>query len=114
MEIAQAFVVNKADREGAATFANNLKKLMSQQHQSIPIVKTVAHKNEGIDALCKWIIKPEVIKNERKKFLLAEKAFKIIEQKRTADIDKVKLREEIAKAALKLDFNIYRFVEAWE
>ncbi|MBC7615739.1 MAG: methylmalonyl Co-A mutase-associated GTPase MeaB, partial [Pedobacter sp.] len=114
MEIAQAFVVNKADREGAATFANNLKKLMSQQHQNIPIFKTVAHKNEGIDALCKWIIKPESINNERKKFLYAEKAFKIIQQKRMANIDKVRLREDIAEAALKLDFNIYRFVEGWK
>ena len=114
MEIAQAFVVNKADREGAATFANNLKKLMSQQHQNIPIFKTVAHKNEGIDALCKWIIKPEIINNERKKFLYAEKAFKIIQQKRMANIDKVRLREDIADAALKLDFNIYSFVEVWK
>ena len=114
MEIAQAFVVNKADREGAATFANNLKKLMSQQHQNIPIFKTVAHKNEGIDALCKWIIKPESINNERKKFLYAEKAFKIIQQKRMVNIDKVRLREDIAEAALKLDFNIYRFVEGWK
>ena len=111
MEIAQAFVVNKADREGAATFANNLKKLMSQQHQNIPIFKTVANKNEGVDALCNWIIKPEAIANDLKKFLLAEKAFKIIQHIRTADIDKVKLREDIAEAALKLDFNIYRFVE---
>ena len=31
MEIAQAFVVNKADREGASTFANNIKKLLNQQ-----------------------------------------------------------------------------------
>lgn len=111
MEIAQAFVVNKSDREGASTFANNLKKLISQQHQGIPIFKTVADKNEGIEAVCKWIIKPEVINNERKKILLAEKAFKIIQHKRTANIDKIKLREDIAVAALRADFNIYRFVE---
>lgn len=111
MEVAQAFVVNKADREGADSFANNLKKLMSQQHHSIPIFKTVADKNEGIDAVCKWIIKPEVTESERRKFLLAEKAFKIIQHKRTADIDKVKLRNDIAEEVLKPDFNIYRFVE---
>ncbi len=111
MEIAQAFVVNKSDREGAATFANTLKKLMSQQHQLIPIFKTVADKNEGIEALCKWLIKPETTNNERKKFLLAEKAFRIIQQKRTADIDKIKLRQDIAIEMLRSDFNIYRFVE---
>ncbi|RZK70828.1 MAG: methylmalonyl Co-A mutase-associated GTPase MeaB, partial [Pedobacter sp.] len=32
MEIAQAFVVNKADRDGADIFANNLTKLLHQQH----------------------------------------------------------------------------------
>ncbi|MEJ5993627.1 methylmalonyl Co-A mutase-associated GTPase MeaB [Pedobacter sp. Du54] len=111
MEIAQAFVVNKSDREGAATFANNLKKLMTQQHQTIPVFKTVADKNEGIEALCKWLIEPELTNNERRNFLLAEKAFRIIQQKRTADIDKIKLREDIAVEVLKSDFNIYRFVE---
>ena len=33
MEVAQCFVVNKADREGADLFANNLKKLVHSQHQ---------------------------------------------------------------------------------
>ncbi len=111
MEIAQAFIVNKADREGATTFANTLKKLMNQQHQDIPIFKTVADKNEGIEAVCKWLIKPEFANNERRKFLLAEKAFKIIQQKRTADVDKGKLRQEVVEAASKPGFNIYRFVE---
>ncbi len=111
MEIAQAFVVNKADREGAETFANTLKKLMNQQHQNTPIFKTVADKNEGIETVCKWIIKPEFANNERRKFLLAEKAFKIIQQKRTADIDKERLRQDIGEAASKVNFNIYRFVE---
>ena len=110
MEIAQAFVINKSDREGAETFANNLKKLMNQQHQTIPVFKTVADKNEGIEVLCKWLIKPEAI-HSRRNFLLAEKAFKIIQQKRTADIDKVKLRNDIAVEMLKPDFNIYFFVD---
>lgn len=111
MEIAQAFVVNKADREGASTFANNLKKLVSQQHHSTPVFKTIAHKKEGVESLCNWILKPEYMANERRGFLLAEKAFKIIQQKRTMDIDRIKLREAITEAALKVDFNIYRFVE---
>ncbi len=111
MEIAQAFVVNKSDREGADIFANKLKKLVSQQHQTIPIFKTIADKNEGIEALCNWLITPENLNNERRKFLLAEKAFRIIQQRRTIDIDKIKLREDITKEMLKNDFNIYRFVD---
>ncbi|MDO8991892.1 MAG: methylmalonyl Co-A mutase-associated GTPase MeaB, partial [Daejeonella sp.] len=35
MEIADIFVVNKSDREGADTFANNLRKLVHQRPQAI-------------------------------------------------------------------------------
>lgn len=113
MEIAQAFVVNKADRDGAATFANNLKKLVNEQHQQIPVFKTVADKNEGIETLCQWLLKGNKQPNERKMLLMAEKAYRIIQQQRMLDIDKKGLRESISKALLEENFNIYRFVEAW-
>jgi LAO/AO transport system kinase len=113
MEIAQGFVVNKADREGADTFANNLKKLVHQQHQVIPVFKTVADKNEGIEALCDWLLKPVETDNSRKSFLLAEKAFKIIQHYRMANVDRKRLRQEIDKALLKPGFNIYRFTDNW-
>ena len=54
LEIADIFVVNKADREGADAVAGNLRQLLSLQpkpDRSIPILKTVATKNEGIEAL---------------------------------------------------------------
>ncbi|MDR6785964.1 LAO/AO transport system kinase [Pedobacter africanus] len=113
MEIAQGFVVNKADREGADTFANNLKKLVHQQHQVIPVFKTVADKNEGIDKLCDWLLKPVAADNSRRSFLLAEKAFKIIQHYRMANVDRKRLREEIDKALHKPGFNIYRFTDNW-
>jgi LAO/AO transport system kinase len=31
MEIADAFIINKADRDGADLFANNLKKIIGQK-----------------------------------------------------------------------------------
>jgi LAO/AO transport system kinase len=113
MEIAQGFIVNKADREGADAFANNLKKLVSQQHQNIPVFKTVADKNEGISAVCKWILKPIDIINERKKFLMSEKALRIIQHYRMKDIDKMQLRLDVEKAVMQPAFNIYRFTENW-
>lgn len=113
MEIAQGFVVNKADREGADMFANKLKKLVSQQHQDIPVFKTVADKNEGLASLCKWIAKTDKINNERRNFLMAEKAFQLIQHRRMLDIDKTKLRQAVDEALLKSDFNIYQFAEAW-
>ena len=113
MEIAQGFVVNKADREGADTFANKLKKLVHQQHQVIPVFKTVADKNEGITPLCEWLLKPASADQARKSFLLTEKAFKIIQHYRMANIDRKALQEGIAEAMKSPGFNIYRFADQW-
>jgi len=109
MEIADCFVVNKADRDGADTFANNLKKIVHQGLKSIPIFKTVADKNVGMEELCDWIIKPIDGSNERKAFLFAEKAWKIIQNHRMQAIDKNKLKVAIEQALLRKDFNVYRF-----
>lgn len=113
MEIAQGFVVNKADREGADAFANNLKKLVYQQHSKIPVFKTVADKKQGIGELCDWLIEPVLIANERKPFLLAEKALKIIQHYRMGGIDKQKLIADVREAAKKKGFNIYKFTDSW-
>lgn len=113
MEIAQAFVVNKADRDGADTFANNLKKLVVGQHQNIPVFKTVADKGEGIAALCNWLLTKSIALNERKNLLMLEKAYRIIQHHKMLGIDKIKLRHEIDKALLIKDFNVYRFVQNW-
>lgn len=111
MEIAQGFVVNKADREGADTFANNLKKLVHQQHQEIPVFKTVADKKEGIVELCNWLKSPVLADHERRILLMAEKAFRIIADYRMKNIDKMKLKTEISEAMKLPDFNIYRFID---
>lgn len=113
MEIAQGFVVNKADRDGAEIFANNLKKLVRGQHQNIPIFKTVADKGEGITELCNWLLTRNTFTNDRKHLLLVEKAYRIIQHQRMLDVDLIKLRNAIDKALLDGDFNVYRFVEKW-
>jgi len=114
MEIADCFVINKADREGADTFANNLKKIVHQGTKTIPVLKTVADKNTGIETLCEWISKPQAIDNNRKVFLFAEKAWKIIQHKKMLDIDKKRLREKIQAALAKDGFNIYRFADEFD
>jgi LAO/AO transport system kinase len=113
MEIAQAFVVNKADREGADTFANNLKKMIHQQSEDIPVFKTVAEKNEGIPKLCNWISKPIIKTNNKKGFLMAEKAIRLIQHHKMKSFDQKKLRQAIDEALVKSNFNIYKFVEGW-
>ncbi len=111
MEIAGCFVVNKADREGADTFANNLKKIVHQGVKTIPVLKTVADKNIGIDELCKWVVNAEFFDDSRKSFLLAEKAWKIIQYQKMKHIDKKRLLEKIQAALKQGDFNIYRFAD---
>jgi LAO/AO transport system kinase len=111
MEIADCFVVNKADRDGADTFANNLKKIVHQRVKSIPILKTVADKNIGITELCDWIIKPLPIDSSRRAFLFAEKAWKLIQHDKMKHIDKKRLQEKIQAALKSDDFNIYRFAD---
>ena len=114
MEIADCFVVNKADREGADTFANNLKKMVHQGTKEISVFKTIADKDTGVDDLCKWMMKP-ILGNqvERNEFLFAEKAWKLIQQEKMKNIDKKKLRESIREALKNDNFNIYRFADEW-
>lgn len=112
MEIADCFVVNKADREGADTFANNLKKMVHQGIKEIPVFKTIADKNTGVDELCNWMVSADQNNSsERKTFLFAEKALKLIQQERMKNIDKKKLRDAIREALKNDNFNIYRFAD---
>ncbi|HEY9533722.1 MAG TPA: methylmalonyl Co-A mutase-associated GTPase MeaB [Mucilaginibacter sp.] len=114
MEIADAFIINKADRADADLFANNLKKIIHQKETlEIPVFKTIATTNEGIDEITQFILSTQNIKNTRKEFLLAEKTYKLIQQKRMAGIDKKKLRQDIAEALKVEGFNLYNFVERY-
>ncbi|NEU08977.1 methylmalonyl Co-A mutase-associated GTPase MeaB [Flavihumibacter sp. R14] len=111
MEIADIFVVNKSDREGANTFANNLKKLVQQKAGHVPVIMTVADRAEGIDELLAAIAKHSKSENTHRPFLLAEKAWRLIQKRRMDGIDKKKLQQDIAEASKNADFNLYKFVE---
>lgn len=113
MEIAQAFVVNKADRGGADIFANGLKKMVKEQHQQIPVFKTIADKNEGIDVLCDWIFNSHVSINIKLEYLLAEQAVKLIQNKMMKDVDKNQILLRIKSELQEKSFNLYNFVEQW-
>ncbi|MFD0763431.1 methylmalonyl Co-A mutase-associated GTPase MeaB [Mucilaginibacter lutimaris] len=114
MEIADAFIINKADRDGADLFINNLKKILQQNKDSkLPIFKTVASKNEGIGAITDFILSNPKPKNTRRELLLTQKVYNIIRQNKMAGIDKQKLQQDIAKALKNDDFNIYRFAAAY-
>jgi LAO/AO transport system kinase len=112
MEIADAFIINKADRDDADLFANNLKKIIHQKETTeTPVFKTVATTGEGITEITDFILSAQNLKNTRKEFLLTEKAYKLIQQKRMADVDKKKLQQAINNALNDPGFNLYSFVE---
>jgi len=113
MEIADAFVVNKADRADAGLLANNLKKLTKQKHGQLPVFKAIASQGEGIDEIISFITTVKHQQNSRREMLLAEKAYRMIQQKRMAAINKRELQQQIAKEANQSGFNLYNFVNRY-
>ena len=111
MEIADIFVVNKSDREGADTFANNLKKLVHQRPQPIPVINTVADRSIGIAELMEAIENQSNKENTKRNFLLAEKAWKLIQHQKMKNFDKKYVQDEIIKASANPDFNLYQFID---
>ena len=114
MEVADIFVVNKADRDGADEFAKNITQMlpMKEDKDFHPVViKTVATKNEGVDKLTDTILEHLKKKSKEKESALhAEKVYQLILKKKMQGINKGTLKKEI-EAALKKDpkLNIYRF-----
>jgi LAO/AO transport system kinase len=117
MEIADIFVVNKADRANADEFVKNLKILSHSKASDweIPVVKCVASQYIGIDELIKIIEQHThfISTNaERKIHLLTEKAYQLIQQKRMKDISKAALYELIKIKITESDFNIYQIINS--
>jgi len=117
MEIADIFVVNKADRPDADLFVSNLSTMLAPAFHSkntiIPIIKTVASAKQGINELYAAILNqidhPKL--NEKRSWLLAEKAYYLIGQKRMKGIDKNELKDKIAEEGK--NFNLYEFINAY-
>ena len=115
MEIADVFVINKSDRDGANTFMKNIIQLAHSKpisDWSIPVIKAVATKNVGIDELIEAINKHHLVAvNLKRPYLLAEKAFHLIQNHRMKNISKKELKQQIEKIYNQENFNLYRFVQ---
>lgn len=116
MEIADIFVVNKADRPDADLFVKNLRQMLapsfSKHYHEVPVVKTVASQNSGVKELNELMQKllQKSHLTDKTFWLLAERAFYLIEQKRMKDIDKAVLKKEIEKLYPKGNFNLYKYI----
>lgn len=116
MEIADLFVVNKADRPDADMFVRNLRLMLapsfSRKKEEVAVIKTVAARKEGIADLAEKIEQLLMTAgiNEKTSWLLAEKAYYLIGRKRMKDIDKIRLKEEIETALQQGNFNLYQYI----
>lgn len=114
MEIADVFVVNKSDRDGAALFMKNIQQLVHTKPASdwsIPVIKAVATKNEGVNELIAAIDKHHAVGvNTKRSYLLAEKAYRLIQNQRMKDVSKKELQQQLESELKKTGFNLYRFV----
>ncbi len=116
MEIADIFVVNKADRPGAATFVKNLRQMLApafhQQTHEVAVIKTIAAQKQGIGELKAQIeVLIGIPGKDRKAWLLAEKAYQLIRNRRMKNVNKAALKLAIENCK---NFNLYQFVAAYE
>ena len=119
MEIADIFVVNKSDREGAATLVNNLKKMLAYKSDlgwSVPVINTIATAEQGIDELFEKVLLH--LKsgrfNEKKSYLLTEKIYQLLRNYRMQGIKREDIKKRLEKARQEPTFNLYRFVEQFK
>lgn len=116
MEIADVFVINKADRPEADQFAYHLHLLVHDSNVQTPVIKTIASKQTGIKELADAIVTKldENSKNDRKYWLLAERAYQLMRDKKMKNISKEKIKLEIIRLMNENRFNLYKFASDYE
>jgi LAO/AO transport system kinase len=117
MEIADIFVVNKADRDQAENLYRSLKIMAHEQtkgNAETAVIKTTATENVGIAELGSAIdtfFSNKGAITEGKLNLLTEKAWQLLQAKRMKDLKKSFIRTELQVALNSNSFNIYTFVD---
>ncbi len=116
MEIADIFVVNKADRPNASTFYQNLKKLLHNRplaKWNVPVIKTIATKNEGVADLVNQIAKHNALNldNEKRIMLLAQKTYRLIQKYKMKNVQLDNLKNYLIAHP---KTNIYHWVSTME
>ena len=113
MEIADVFVVNKADRPLADSLINTLKAMLHDHAtQSIEVIKTIASQMEGMEHLSQAIdtaLVKEENNKERKLALTLDKCWRIIQHNKTKSINRNEIEAQLEKSISNKDFNLYKF-----
>jgi LAO/AO transport system kinase len=116
MEIADIFVVNKADRPDGDNMVKNLRLMLAPAlnriAKEVPILKTTASQKQGTKELFQSIKsglgKP--LFEDKKLSLWTEKAYLLIQQRKMQTINKQILQAEIKQRVASQHFNLYSFV----
>jgi LAO/AO transport system kinase len=109
-------VVNKSDRPEADTFAKHIGLLAHSSKKDIPVIKTIASQRSGLQELSGAIDK-RLGGNEdqdRKYWLLAERAYQLIRNERMKNISKEDLKKNIKAAIHEGKFNLYSFAGKYQ
>ncbi|MBY0481057.1 MAG: methylmalonyl Co-A mutase-associated GTPase MeaB [Chitinophagaceae bacterium] len=116
MEIADIFVINKSDRPDADNFVRNLRLMLStgnKQGKEVRVLKTIASSRVGVEELCLAIESFEagVTVSDRKIWLLTERVFQLIQQKKMRGIQKESIRKMILAQYQQPGFNLFTLAQ---
>jgi len=119
MEIADVFIVNKSDRPDADLFVKNLKLMLAPafrtHYEEVPVIKTIASQKKGVAELYQTILHQLQKKqhSDKKSWLITEKAWQLIINKRMKDINRELLKKEIEEELKHKTFNLYKFIQRY-
>ena len=116
LEIADVFVLNKADRPGADRLEAELQmqlELAGRTH--IPLIRTIAVEGKGIPELLQRAaeLASAHAYPERRLFLMAEKVMRLVARHRMRDFDRDKMMLSLKESLLCDDFQLFRFADQY-
>jgi LAO/AO transport system kinase len=117
MEIADIFVVNKADNEAADALYQKLRVLVHEQARDgveVPVHKTIATEKSGIlelSALIDNFLTTANSHSEHKLRLLTDKSWQLLEAIRMKGLSKSELEENLRNSVRDKSFNLYMFLQ---
>jgi LAO/AO transport system kinase len=113
VEIADVFVINKADRDGADKLAKTLTEMVHERRSGkhdVPVIKTVATLSEGVGQLVETIRNKYDNSTPRVPSLIYQRALRIAGQELLRRFHAEKMLELIEEHSSDDNFNIHRFV----
>lgn len=117
MEIADIFVINKADRDAADAMYANLKIMVhnkAHEGQELPVIKTIATEGKGIAELANAIdsfFTTAGSHKDHKLQLATEKCWQLLQAERMKNFDKTALKNELSEQLFRPGFNLYAFTK---